>query len=246
MTDFTTVLSVRAPEEHINIMEGKAFLAALRWVLRRPDRHRRRVVVLIDSRVWIGAAAKGRSSSVPLLRLLRRVAAMVLASGVVVHYVYVPSAHNPADAPSRGIRARRECGGTAGRPRLNRLHRELDEELWYLTESYRAMRHGPVQADRERAGVAARDLAEARTALARALRSRDALGSGRLETRVALRVLTMFVASPEARADAQALLRVLGIDDAVLCYTELLDAFDAFVAAPGIAADLDSSDSDLP
>ena len=108
------------------------------------------------------------------------------------------------------------------------------------------MRHGPVQADRERARVAARDLAEARTALARALRSRDALGSGRLETRVALRVLTMFVASPEARADAQALLRVLGIDDAVLCYTELLDALDAFVAAPGIAADLDSSDSDLP
>ena len=30
MTDFATVLSVRAPEEHINIMEGKAFLAALR------------------------------------------------------------------------------------------------------------------------------------------------------------------------------------------------------------------------
>ncbi len=30
MTDFATVLSVRAPEEHVNIMEGKAFLAALR------------------------------------------------------------------------------------------------------------------------------------------------------------------------------------------------------------------------
>ena len=202
-------------------------------------------MVLIDSRVWIGAAAKGRSSSVPLLRLLRRVAAMVLASGVVVHYVYIPSAHNPADAPSRGIRARRECGGTAGRPRLNRLHRELDEELWYLTESYRAMRHGPVQADRERARVAARDLAEARTALARALRSRDALGSGRLETHIALRVLTSFLTSPEARVDAQALLKALGLDGATLNYVELLGALDELVAPPGDTSDHDSSDSDL-
>ena len=103
MDDFTTVLCVRAPEEHIDIMEGRAFLAGLRWVLRRPDRHRRRVVALIDSRVWIGAAAKGRSSSVPLLRLLRRVSALVLATGVVAHYIYIPSKRNPADAPSRGI-----------------------------------------------------------------------------------------------------------------------------------------------
>ena len=124
-SDFATVLSVRAPKEHINIMEGKAFLAALRWVLRRPDRHRRRLVVLIDSRVWMGAAAKGRSSSVPLLRLLRRVSALVLVSGVVVHYIYIPSKHNPADAPSRGARSHR-LGGRLGLRSRSKLERYDD------------------------------------------------------------------------------------------------------------------------
>lgn len=35
LRDFHAVLSVKAPSEHINIMEGRVFLAALRWVLRR-------------------------------------------------------------------------------------------------------------------------------------------------------------------------------------------------------------------
>ena len=74
-------------------------------------------------------------------------------------------------------------------------------------------------------------------------RSHDALGSGRLETRVALNVLTRFVASPEAKIDTQALLRALGMDGATLDYAELLGALDAFVAAPGPAADLGSSGS---
>ena len=63
--------------------------------------------------------------------------------------------------------------------------------------------------------------------------------------RVALRVLTSFVASPEARVEVQDLLRALDLDGAILCYAELLDALDALVAAPGAAVDLDSSDSDL-
>ena len=48
-------------KEHINIREGRAFLTYLRWLLRSGARHGKRVVVLVDSKVWIGAATKGRS-----------------------------------------------------------------------------------------------------------------------------------------------------------------------------------------
>ena len=39
----------------------------------------------------------------PLLHLVRQASALVMAAGMVIHYVYIPSEHNPADAPSRGI-----------------------------------------------------------------------------------------------------------------------------------------------
>ncbi len=54
----------------------------------------------------------------------------------------------------------------------------------------------------------------------------------------------MFVASPEAKVDTLALLKALGMDGATLDYAELLGALDAFVAAPGAAADLDFSGSE--
>ena len=51
------VLSLRVENhDHINIEEGRAFLRYLRWVLRKPSRFGRRVVVLVDSRVWLGAS----------------------------------------------------------------------------------------------------------------------------------------------------------------------------------------------
>jgi hypothetical protein len=106
-SDFSVILCLKVQDdEHINIREGRAFLAYLRWVLRTPHRHGRRVVVLIDSKVWIGAAAKGRSASWKLNRLLRQVAALVMAAGLRLHLVFVPSKHNPSDAASRG---RRPC-----------------------------------------------------------------------------------------------------------------------------------------
>ena len=60
-------------------------------------------MVLIDSAVWLGAAAKGRSST-RLNKLLRKVAALELAGELQVHLILVPSAENPSDAPSRGVR----------------------------------------------------------------------------------------------------------------------------------------------
>ena len=58
---------------HINFLEGESFLLLLRWILRKRANHCTRVVILCDSAVWVGGAAKGRSSTA-LNRLLRKAA----------------------------------------------------------------------------------------------------------------------------------------------------------------------------
>jgi len=88
-------------EEHINSLELRAASTALRWALSSPASVGRRVLLLSDSQVAVGALSKGRTSSPPLLRRLRAVAALVLASGVQLRVRWIPSAANPADEPSR-------------------------------------------------------------------------------------------------------------------------------------------------
>jgi hypothetical protein len=140
LSDFHVVLCLKVvDDEHINLREGRAFIAYLRWILRAWSRHGHRVVVLVDSKVWLGAAAKGRSSSWSLNCLLRRVAALVMAAGLQLHLIFVPSAHNPSDPPSRGRRPRCEARERRFRPepqRLQRLQewlRKMEEPLPYLS-----------------------------------------------------------------------------------------------------------------
>lgn len=105
---FTHILSVKRKRlAHINILEGEAFVFLLRWILRARARHSARVVILVDSAVWLGAAAKGRSSTA-LNRLLRKVAALQMAGNLMLYLVLVPSAENPSDAPLRGTRFKRK------------------------------------------------------------------------------------------------------------------------------------------
>ena len=104
---FVHVFSVKKKRDaHINILEGEAFVVLLRWLLRCRSRHCSRIVILVDSAVWQGAAAKGRSST-SLNRLLRKVAALTMAGDLHLHLVLVPSAENPSDEPSRGVRVRK-------------------------------------------------------------------------------------------------------------------------------------------
>jgi hypothetical protein len=101
---FKTVFSIKAKHKaHINLMEASGLNLGLEWTLRNPSRHNKRIVILLDSRVVIGGAAKGRSSSKPLLRELRRTAALVLAGSLLPHYVHIGTKDNPADEPSRGV-----------------------------------------------------------------------------------------------------------------------------------------------
>lgn len=103
LQDFAVVLCVKFDSPgHIHLDEGSALVSCVRWILRSRKRFRRRVVVLIDSKVVIGAVSKGRSSSVPLNAIVHRLASLCFAGGPVLHCIFIPTTHSPGDQPSRG------------------------------------------------------------------------------------------------------------------------------------------------
>jgi len=87
--------------EHINALELRAALLALHWAVSSPSSLCRRVYLLLDSAVAFFSLWKGRSSSPSLLLILRKISALLLAGGLSLLPGSVPSAVNPADAPSR-------------------------------------------------------------------------------------------------------------------------------------------------
>jgi hypothetical protein len=90
-------------QEHINVLELRAVSSAVRWVLSHPQSLCRRLLLLSDSQVAVGALSKGRSSSFQILRRLRFITAHVLAGGLQLYSRWIDSASNPADGPSRLI-----------------------------------------------------------------------------------------------------------------------------------------------
>ena len=84
---------------HINVLEARAYKTWLKICARRYPNSR--PVGLIDSRVLLGCAAKGRSASPALCRVLRSALPYVLGSGLYPGGLHVYSAQNRADGPSR-------------------------------------------------------------------------------------------------------------------------------------------------
>jgi hypothetical protein len=88
---------------HINELEMAALLLAVRWLrtLSSSRTDSRKVLMLVDNSTTLFSMMKGRSSSIPLLKLLRRITSIIVAMDVKMQVVYVASALNPADAASR-------------------------------------------------------------------------------------------------------------------------------------------------
>jgi hypothetical protein len=100
--NWRTIVATRwRASEHINSLEARALLTAIRWVVSFPAAVNTRVQVFSDSNVVIGSVMKGRSSAPILLRRLRSVAALVLSYGLRLRMRWIPSEYNPADVPSR-------------------------------------------------------------------------------------------------------------------------------------------------
>jgi hypothetical protein len=87
--------------DHINAQELRVFVSLIVRRCRSAANAGRRIVALLDNLAATGAAAKGRSSSRRMNRLLRRLGAFLMAADVYIAPKYVPSGVNPADPPSR-------------------------------------------------------------------------------------------------------------------------------------------------
>ena len=86
---------------HINVQELEAILSALKWRTRGLSGPGRRSVHFVDSQVCMAVMAKGRSSSAQIRQVLVKINALILAANLAPALLYVRSAENPADAPSR-------------------------------------------------------------------------------------------------------------------------------------------------
>lgn len=97
----------RGTREHINGLEMRAVLTALKWRLEKQKKLHTKLVHLVDSLVCLHALSRGRSSSKKLKRTLLRANALLLATKSHVVWAYVHTKQNPADAPSRRPRKRK-------------------------------------------------------------------------------------------------------------------------------------------
>ena len=87
---------------HINVCEHRARRSWLRQLTRDPSNHGTRQLLALDSRVTVGSAAKGRSSSRAINHECRKSMPLLIAAEIQEGDFWVNSASNPADGPSRG------------------------------------------------------------------------------------------------------------------------------------------------
>ena len=96
----------RGSKEHINNLEMRAILCALKWRIIKMKGNKQRMVHLTDSLVCLHTLTRGRTSS-RKRRTVARINSLLLLSQNSAVWTYVHTALNPADAPSRGRRRRK-------------------------------------------------------------------------------------------------------------------------------------------
>ena len=85
---------------HINVNETRTYKSWIKSVAK--TERDSRVIGLLDSRVTLGAAAKGRSSSYAISRILQGSLGYIIGGNLYPGGLHVYSASNRADDPSRG------------------------------------------------------------------------------------------------------------------------------------------------
>ena len=84
---------------HINVLECRTYKTWIKHCARHYPDHR--LLGLIDSRVTLGATAKGRSSSFAISRVLQGTLGYIIGSGLYPGGLHVESSKNRSDGPSR-------------------------------------------------------------------------------------------------------------------------------------------------
>ena len=85
----------------IHVLEARSILGAVKHRSRDAWRHGARITVLNDNLAVVLALQKGRCSNYGLLRIIRRISAHCLVTGIRLSVRWVPSESNVADKPSR-------------------------------------------------------------------------------------------------------------------------------------------------
>ena len=92
----------RGQPEHINCLEMRAILTAIKWRICHHHHVGTRLLHLTDSLVALRCLSRGRSSSRKLRRVVCRTNALLLAGSCQALWGYVHTDQNPADKPSHG------------------------------------------------------------------------------------------------------------------------------------------------
>ena len=87
--------------EHITLLEGRGIVAAIRHKLRSTSEFGRHHLHLNDNMGAVLLCSKGRSGTFGMLRISRRIAALVLAADISFHCRWIPSELNHSDKASR-------------------------------------------------------------------------------------------------------------------------------------------------
>ena len=82
-----SLCGVRSDNEHVNLREAFSVVQVLKWILCSLSCHCSKLVLLVDSRVVVGANTKGGSGSPTLNILICRVACLSMLGGLVLHVV---------------------------------------------------------------------------------------------------------------------------------------------------------------
>lgn len=88
--------------ESIPVLEGRAVVHGVKHLLRNVGNFNKKHLILSDSLTAVCALDKGRGRAFKMRRITQQVGALCLAANVGMHYRWLPSEWNPADAPSRG------------------------------------------------------------------------------------------------------------------------------------------------
>ena len=120
-------------KELVHLIEARSVLAAVKHRARDSTRHGKRILIFNDNMGVVLSVQKGRSCSYGLLRLIRRIAAHCLASGIRLCVRWVPSEYNVADAPSRQWeqqkpKASGKAGGAGFQSKCSGSFKQTNEE----------------------------------------------------------------------------------------------------------------------
>ena len=90
--------------DHINVLELRAILTSVRWLVEKKHLRHAKFLHLTDSLVCLHCLSRGRSSSRKLRRTLMRINALLLGADLHAYWGYIHTSQNPADRPSRRVR----------------------------------------------------------------------------------------------------------------------------------------------